>query len=327
MIQINPSRLGNLLKDFSGKKILVVGDLMLDEFIWGTVERISPEAPVPIIEVVRESLHLGGCANVVANLAALGAEPLTVGVIGNDSGGERLVSEMVRQKISVRGLIRDAERSTSVKTRIIAHRQQVCRADRETRKPLSNAIQAQLMKTSLQLLGECDGLILSDYSKGVLHPELIGHLIDRCRESGKFVSVDPKTMDFSVYRSASIITPNKKEAEQASGITITDDSTLFDAGTQLLRATRADYLLITRGEEGMTLFQDGRQSHIPTVAREVFDVTGAGDTVVATLTLAVVAGATVAEAAFLANHAAGVVVGKVGTACATREEIGKSVNS
>ena len=318
-------QLQKIIQRFSDQPILVLGDLMLDRFVWGRVERISPEAPVPVVEVERESVHLGGAANVACNLAALKARPLLVGVVGCDEAGERLVEELHRQEISSEGVVRASDRTTTIKTRILAHHQQVCRTDRECKEPLSQGVLGKMRGVYQTFLNQAKGIILSDYAKGVLSPNLALDLIRDCREAKKFLAVDPKAGDFSVYRGASLITPNKKEAEGASGVEIVDQSSFIQAGQKLLELTAAKYLLITRGEEGMTLFEGKKHSHIPTVAREVFDVTGAGDTVIASLTLAVAAGASMGEAATLANHAAGVVVGKLGTAAATAEELLSSI--
>ena len=318
-------QLQEIIQRFPDQPILVVGDLMLDRFVWGRVERISPEAPVPVVEVERESVHLGGAANVACNLAVLKARPFLVGVVGCDEAGERLVEELHRQEISSEGVVRANDRTTTIKTRILAHHQQVCRTDRESREPLSQGVLGKMRGVYQTFLNQAKGIILSDYAKGALSPNLVLDLIRDCREAKKFLAVDPKAGDFSVYRGASLITPNKKEAERASGVEIVDQSSFIQAGRKLLELTASDYLLITRGEEGMTLFEGKEHSHIPTVAREVFDVTGAGDTVIASLTLAVAAGASLGEAAALANHAAGVVVGKLGTAAATADEILSSI--
>ncbi len=298
---------------------------MLDRYVWGRVERISPEAPVPVVEVVKESVHLGGAANVAYNLAVLKARPLLVGVVGGDEAGDRLVEELHRQEISSEGIVRDKGRSTTIKTRIIAHNQQVCRTDREDKTPLSQGTVDQLRGAYQTLLEPAKGMIISDYAKGALSAPLVVDLIQEARQAKKFLAVDPKSGDFSVYRGASIVTPNKKEAVRASGVEIVDEASFIQAGEKLLEVTASDYLLITRGEEGMTLFDGKEPSHIPTVAREVFDVSGAGDTVIASLTLAVAAGASIRDAAILANHAAGVAVGKLGTAAATGEEILSSI--
>ena len=321
----NNQQLQKVVEQFSDQPILVVGDLMLDRFVWGRVERISPEAPVPVVEVVKETVHLGGAANVAYNLAVLKARPLLVGVVGSDEAGDRLVEELHRQEISSEGVVRDKGRSTTIKTRIIAHNQQVCRTDREDKTPLSQGTVDQMRSTFQTLLEQVQGMILSDYAKGALSAALVVDLIQEARQAKKFLAVDPKSDDFSVYRGASIVTPNKKEAVRASGVEIVDEASFIQAGEKLLEVIASDYLLITRGEEGMTLFEGKEHSHIPTVAREVFDVSGAGDTVIASLTLAVAAGASIRDAAILANHAAGVAVGKLGTAAATGEEILSSI--
>ena len=321
----NNQQLQKVVQQFSDQPILVVGDLMLDRFVWGRVERISPEAPVPVVEVVKETVHLGGAANVAYNLAVLKARPLLVGVVGSDEAGDRLVEELHRQEISSEGIVRDKGRSTTIKTRIIAHNQQVCRTDREDKTPLSQGTVDQMRSAYQTLLEQVQGMILSDYAKGALSAALVVDLIQEARQAKKFLAVDPKSGDFSVYRGASIVTPNKKEAVRASGVEIVDEASFIQAGEKLLEVIASDYLLITRGEEGMTLFEGKEHSHIPTVAREVFDVSGAGDTVIASLTLAVAAGASIRDAAILANHAAGVAVGKLGTAAATGEEILSSI--
>jgi D-beta-D-heptose 7-phosphate kinase/D-beta-D-heptose 1-phosphate adenosyltransferase len=321
----NNQQLQKVVQQFSDQPILVVGDLMLDRFVWGRVERISPEAPVPVVEVVKETVHLGGAANVAYNLAVLKARPLLVGVVGSDEAGDRLVEELHRQEISSEGIVRDQGRSTTIKTRIIAHNQQVCRTDREDKTPFSQGTVDQMRSAYQTLLEQAQGMILSDYAKGALSAALVVDLIQEARQAKKFLAVDPKSDDFSVYRGASIVTPNKKEAVRASGVEIVDEASFIQAGEKLLEVIASDYLLITRGEEGMTLFEGKEHSHIPTVAREVFDVSGAGDTVIASLTLAVAAGASIRDAAILANHAAGVAVGKLGTAAATGEEILSSI--
>lgn len=321
----NNQQLQKVVQQFSDQPILVVGDLMLDRYVWGRVERISPEAPVPVVEVVKETVHLGGAANVAYNLAVLKARPLLVGVVGRDEAGDRLVEELHRQEISSEGIVRDKGRSTTIKTRIIAHNQQVCRTDREDKTPLSQGTVDQIRSAYQPLLEQAKGMILSDYGKGALSAALVVGLIQEARRTKKFLAVDPKAGDFSVYRGASIVTPNKKEAVRASGVEIVDEASFIQAGEKLLEVTASDYLLITRGEEGMTLFDGKEHSHIPTVAREVFDVSGAGDTVIASLTLAVAAGASIRDAAILANHAAGVAVGKLGTAAASGEEILSSI--
>ncbi len=320
------SRLESLLDAFQGRHLLVVGDLILDRFIWGEVDRISPEAPVPVVYISNETVHLGGAANVAANLVGLGAVPHLVGLVGEDLEGRTLLKELEKEGIDPAGVISSDRRATTVKTRIIARHQQVCRTDREDRHPLPESEAENIERRAARELGQIEAVILSDYGKGILTGPTTASLIARCHRNDCFVAVDPRPGDFSDYRSASLITPNKKEAEQASGITIADETSLQSAGAALLERTRAQSLLITRGEEGMTLFEAEGHSHIPTVAREVFDVTGAGDTVIAALTLAVACDANLREAAFLANHAAGIVVGKLGTAAVSSTEIRDSVD-
>lgn len=318
---VSVERLSEVVSGFSGCRIAVIGDLILDEFVWGNVERISPEAPVPVVDVIRESEHLGGAANVALNLTSLGAEVDLVGVVGQDAAAKRLAENLASSGISTDSIVGDSDRRTTIKTRIIAHHQQVCRTDRETKKSLDPTIRENVTSHSRASIGKADAVVLSDYGKGVLSDEMATLLIQCCREKGKFVAVDPKVNDFSHYAQASIITPNKWEAELASGVSIFDEVSLEQAGRMILQIASADDVLITRGDQGMSLISHQERLDIPTVAREVFDVTGAGDTVIATLALGVAAGATVHEAAVLANHAAGVVVGKLGTASASVDEL------
>ena len=327
MVPSSKSRLTEIISNFKDLPIAVAGDMILDRFIWGRVERISPEAPVPVIEITNETVHLGGAANVASNLVSLGARPVPVGVIGADEAGRALLDEFARLGIDAQGVVSEESRLTTVKTRIIAHHQQVCRADRETRTPVVGETLKKLLEIGAAIVPRCSAVVLSDYLKGLLVAPLVDCLVDSARRRNMFLAVDPKTDDFCIYRGASIITPNKREAERASGFLIVDDESLVKAGNRLLEKTGAAHILITRGEEGMTLIEKGQHFHLPTLAREVYDVTGAGDTVIATLTLAVAAGATVHEAADLANHAAGIVVGKVGTAAATTEELRASLEN
>ena len=314
------------VKRFRSKRLLVVGDVILDRFIWGAVSRISPEAPVPVVEIERETVCLGGAANVSANIRSLGAMPIPLGVVGGDSEGERLQEGFRALGAPVRGLVVEAARATSVKTRIIAHHQQVCRADREDRGPISPSTQHRLLERFRAALPSSDGVIISDYAKGLVSPSLLREILPAARAAGKVVCVDPKNKDLTVYRPATVITPNSQEAERASGIAIASTRDLVRAGKKILAATGVPHLLVTRGEEGMALFEgDSRVTHIATVAREVFDVTGAGDTVVSTLALGLASGLTMLEAAVLANFAAGIVVGKLGTASVTPDELVASI--
>jgi D-glycero-beta-D-manno-heptose-7-phosphate kinase len=318
----DPEALVKAVRNFRNKRILVFGDLMLDRFIWGAVSRISPEAPVPVVEIKTESTRLGGAANVASNIGSLGGIAVPLGLIGNDFEGDRLRQEFRALNCPVGGLLVDKERPTSIKTRIIAQHQQVCRADREDRSPLSPGIQSRVVEKFNSALPSVDAVIISDYAKGLISSAVLRRTLPRAKTARKIVCVDPKMKDFSVYRPATIITPNTTEAEQASGITISGNRDLLRAGKKILRESGIEHLLVTRGEEGMALFEsDSKVTCIPTVAKEVFDVTGAGDTVISILALSLVAGLSILESAVLSNIAAGIVVGKLGTASVSPEEL------
>ncbi|HVF88584.1 MAG TPA: D-glycero-beta-D-manno-heptose-7-phosphate kinase [Blastocatellia bacterium] len=322
MITLTGERARTLTDNFPGKRIVVLGDLMLDEFIWGRVRRISPEAPVPVVEVDRQTIALGGAGNVVSNLVALGASPRPLGIVGGDSDAERVANAFRSLGVSTDGLVSDRTRPTTLKTRIIAHNQQVVRADRESRSPISREIEDRIVEALRGEIEATDAIVISDYNKGLLTPGLLSRVLDAARERDLIVCLDPKMRSFVHYQPLTVITPNNQEAAEAAGVVIEDEEGLVEAGRKILASIDCRALLVTRGEEGMTLFTDGGDvTHIPTVAREVYDVTGAGDTVIATLALALAAGASLAESAVMANHAAGVVVGKVGTATVDREEL------
>lgn len=326
MSKLSRERAGILTAEFVGKRIVVLGDVMLDEFIWGRVRRISPEAPVPVVEVDRQTLALGGAGNVVSNLVALGASPTPIGVLGADSDAERLRRVFSDLEVSSDQFVVDSSRPTTVKTRIIAHSQQVVRADRESRVLINSEIEGRVIDNFRGEIESADAIVVSDYGKGLLTMGLLGHTLNAASKQGLIVCLDPKMRSFAHYQPVTVITPNNQEAADASGIPIDDEPSLAEAGRKLLGSIDARAVLITRGEEGMALFTGGgpdgaEVTYIPTVAREVYDVTGAGDTVIATLALALASGASLKEAAVLANHAAGVVVGKVGTASLTREEL------
>jgi D-beta-D-heptose 7-phosphate kinase/D-beta-D-heptose 1-phosphate adenosyltransferase len=305
-----------------GRRVLVVGDVMLDEFLWGKVTRISPEAPVPVVEVESHSSHLGGAGNVARNIRALGGGAALAGVVGRDSAGERVQQALGEAGIASILTMGEAGRPTTVKSRIVAHHQQVVRADRESSADVPAEIERLIVERALPLLADCQALVVSDYDKGVITAGLLRRLIPRARSRRLPVLVDPKVRHLSLYKGATLVTPNEREAEQAAGFPFRGPGDLEKAGPVLLRKLACEAVLVTRGEHGMSLFERGRPSvHIPTAAREVFDVTGAGDSVIATLALALAAGAKLAEAAALANCAAGVVVGKLGTAVATPAEV------
>lgn len=323
---LNRALVEQLIDSFSNRTILVVGDVMLDEFIWGKVRRISPEAPVPVVEVTDQTYLLGGAGNVVANIRALGGVPVPIGVIGKDSGAERVLDLAKQQNIENSGLVTD-DRPTTQKTRIVAHNQQVVRADRESRAPLSNQVNSALANAFGKRLSSADAVIISDYGKGVVNRTLLSQILPLARAAKRPVFLDPKVYDADYYRPITMITPNQREAELLTGRPIENEHQLEDAGQALLRKFECEHALITRGEEGMSLFSPGRSQHLPTLAREVFDVSGAGDTVIAMLALACAGGATMEEAAVLANHAAGLVVGKVGTATVSRSELAADFDS
>lgn len=303
-------------------RCLVVGDLMLDEYLWGKAERISPEAPVQVVDVIREELRLGGAGNVVHNLAALGVQVAVCSVVGDDQNGRELLGQFCHHHIDTRAIFLDPDRRTSRKTRVVAAHQQIVRIDRESREALPAAVEQQLCDWIAAHAGEYKAIVLSDYNKGVLTPAVIASAISSAAAAGIPVLVDPKGTDFTRYAGATLLTPNRKEAEAASGISVTDAESLAEAARAIMSATGLQHLLITRSEEGMSLFsQGGEIVHIPTVAREVFDVSGAGDTVLATLAVGIASGFSMAESARLANIAAGIAVGKLGTSIVTPQEI------
>jgi D-beta-D-heptose 7-phosphate kinase/D-beta-D-heptose 1-phosphate adenosyltransferase len=322
MRRLGAARARRLLSAMRGRRVLVLGDVMLDEFLWGRVARISPEAPVPVVEVERQSYHLGGAGNVASNLRSLGGEAVVAAVVGRDAAAETLRASLRRAGIASTLVVADSGRPTTVKTRIVAHHQQVVRADRERAEDLPPDVEAQVLGHVKEALPACGALVVSDYQKGVVTPRLMKAVRALARRRRVPVLVDPKVRHFRLYRGVALVTPNQLEAEQATGIRIRAEEDLRAAGARILRVLRCGAVLITRGEQGMTLFERGREPvTIPTAAREVFDVTGAGDTVIATLALALSAGGTLAEAAALANLAAGVVVGKLGTATASPDEV------
>jgi D-beta-D-heptose 7-phosphate kinase/D-beta-D-heptose 1-phosphate adenosyltransferase len=311
-----------LVSRFRGRRIAVFGDLMLDRYLWGRVERISPEAPVPVVAIDRETFSLGGAANVAHNLASLGAAPRLVGLVGDDASGRTLAADLAGRGVDVRGLVVDPTRRTTVKTRIIAHQQQVVRADEEDAFDVTGAAAAALDAALGVALEGAEAIVVSDYGKGTITAAGLEALLARDRAAHVPVCVDPKETHFFSYTGAAVLTPNVHEAGRAFGRTIRDPGTLLAAGEDLRARLDADAMLITRGADGMSLFErGGRLTHLPTVAREVFDVTGAGDTVVSVYALALAAGAEPPLAAFLANHAAGLVIRHAGTAVTDGDEL------
>lgn len=300
--------------------ILVVGDLMIDHYLWGATERISPEAPVQVVDITKETTVLGGAGNVVNNLMALGATVSVASVIGDDSIGREMTMMLKGIGVKTEGLITQAQRQSSKKSRIIASNQQILRYDKESKEPIKDDSVAKILKAVEKDLFLYEMIILSDYGKGVITDVLAQGIITLARSMGKKVLVDPKGLDYSKYRGAHLLTPNKKEASEATGITIKDDASLQAALIWLKERCGLDRSMITLSEDGIAIFEDSVKK-FPTVAQEVFDVTGAGDTVIASIAFALSAGKSIEEAAKFANHASAVVVGKIGSATATIDEI------
>lgn len=326
-MNLTQARAQEILKRARDRRIVVLGDVMLDEFIWGDVTRISPEAPVPVVNIQRESTRLGGAANVLANVAALGATANVIGVVGNDPAAEKL-----REGLRLTGggqtdetLIEDDKRPTTIKLRIIAHSQMVVRADRERRGQVNGAVEQRIISAAQQAIEDAGALVISDYDKGVITPRILAEVLPAAY--GKIpVLIDPKIRNFDAYRPANLVTPNHHEALRLANLEEDNDESLTQAARVIRKRLSCDAVLITRGERGMMLVEgESDPVSVETAAREVFDVTGAGDTVIATLAAALAAGASMIEAAVLANHAAGIVVGKVGTSTASAEEIINSI--
>jgi D-beta-D-heptose 7-phosphate kinase/D-beta-D-heptose 1-phosphate adenosyltransferase len=321
-MRVSRRRLLDLTRRWARVRVLVVGDLMLDQFIWGRVERISPEAPVPVVQVTAEDRRPGGAGNVVSNVIALGGRAGVCGIVGRDRAGERLTTALHALGARTEGVVVSRTTATIQKTRIIAHQQQVVRLDREAGGGGDGASARRVRDAVLRERGRFDVLVVSDYAKGAVGPDLLGTLSELGARSGLVWLVDPKRANFAHYRGASLMKPNREEAAAAAGVDIRDAASLRQAGRRLLERWEAGAILISRGEEGMALFRPGGVvREFPTVAREVYDVTGAGDTVLAACALVLGAGGTLEEATVLANHAAGIVVGKIGTATATADEL------
>lgn len=329
------SRVRQLLDAATRARILVVGDVMLDHFVWGSVSRISPEAPVPVVEFSHENYMPGGAANVARNLSALKANSELFSVFGRDRAATEVQQLLGEQNVSCAGVLSSGGRHTTIKTRIVAHQQQVVRVDRETRQDLSASEERDLLRAIEKQLNTADAVIVADYGKGVITQTLLNEVKNLCRERGVWLSLDPKPVHHLNLAALSLITPNRKEAFELAGIedgaraaNPLEDKNLLRVTDRLLNELRPALLLITLGDQGMLLCQRGdKPFHIPTVAKEVYDVSGAGDTVIGSFTLAIAAGASPVEASIFSNHAAGVVVGKVGTAIVTPEELLASFES
>ncbi len=326
MPTVNTKRLKQILHAFKGKEMIVVGDVMLDHFIKGSVSRISPEAPVPVVAVNKEFFVAGGAGNVAVNLAALGAKPTLISVIGQDAGGELLKDFLRKKNVNIQGIAEDYDRPTTQKIRVMAEQQQIVRYDRESKQTISHGVSEECMQNFLRALKTAKGVVLSDYGKGMLSDRNIKNLIEACRKRNIPVCVDPKIDNFSKYKHITCMTPNTKEAWEGVGEAAKPgEQAIEKLGQKILKMLQADSILITRSADGMSLFEKGKKKPITVkaTAQEVFDVTGAGDTVISVFTLALACGAKLHEAAVLSNYAAGIVVSKSGTATATVQEIEK----
>lgn len=326
MKPVTTKRLKEILRAFKGKEMIVVGDVMLDHFIKGKVSRISPEAPVPVVAVNNEFFVAGGAGNVAVNLAALGAKPTLISVVGRDAGGALLKDFLHKQKVNIQGIAEDYDRPTTQKVRVMAEQQQIVRFDRESQKTVAHEVGKECMNNFEIALKTAKGVILSDYGKGMLSDHNIKNLVAACRKRKIPVCVDPKLINFKKYKNITCMTPNTKEAWEGAGLSPQPgEEAIEKLGQKILKTLQADSILITRSAEGMSLFEKGKAKPvtIKATAQEVYDVTGAGDTVISVFTLALACGAKLHEAAVLSNYAAGIVVSKSGTATVTPQEIEK----
>ncbi|MGE8719816.1 D-glycero-beta-D-manno-heptose-7-phosphate kinase [Leptospira terpstrae] len=331
MLKIRKTSLRKSFEDLAKIKILVIGDLILDEYLIGSVERISPEAPVPVVWVRNEKQSLGGSGNVVQNLSSIGVSGVVFGRIGLDKAGDSLEGHLVANSVAKEDLVllKSKTLPTILKTRIIASHQQICRVDREEVVPLTKDEEKNILVQFENKLKECAAVILSDYDKGYLTPSLIQSVIELCNRENKIVTVDPQVSHFFLYKNIHIMTPNHHEAGKALGRKLTSDAEIETACREISEKLTPDAMMITRGEKGMSIYERKRDSfyHIPTVAKEVFDVTGAGDTVITTYTAFVATGMPIADAALISNVSAGIVVGKLGAATVTQKEIEEALQT
>jgi D-glycero-beta-D-manno-heptose-7-phosphate kinase len=316
------THLKQLIQKFSKIRVLVVGDLILDEYIWGNVSRISPEAPVPVVRVQTRTFLPGGALNVTHNMQALGAIPIPCGVVGSDDRGRLLIRLLKKKGIGTASILKDRSRPTTQKTRVIAHQQQVVRIDEENDSLIDGSMHAAVLREVKKRIQDVDCVIIEDYGKGLIDPRIIREVVLLARRKKLIMGVDPKEEHFEYYKGVTFLTPNLLETQNMAGFKIKDEPTLRKAGRVLLKKLRAEAVLVTRGEQGMTLFErDGKIHHIKTMAKEVYDVTGAGDTVIGVFTLALACGASLKESAILSNIAAGIVVGKVGVGVVGPQEL------
>jgi len=322
MIKLSEKRIKELKHNFEGKRIAIIGDMMLDGYYWGDVKRISPEAPVPVLEVGEEFFRFGGAANVALNIITLGGIPIPIGVIGDDNFGEIFSSLLNDSKISANGIFIDESRPTTTKTRVIADSQHVVRIDKESKEYLNSKMEGKIFDYVKKNINDLDGIILQDYNKGVLTESLITKIISEANQKHKLITVDPKFDNFWSYKDVTVFKPNRKEAEEKLGLKITTPKDVSFAGSKILEKLNAQYVLLTLGEEGIAVFKKGKEEkRMPTKARNVADVSGAGDTVISTLTLSLAAGADILEASYLANYAGGIVCGEVGIVPVDKEKL------
>ena len=322
MVSFVENRIHEIFEKFKGKRIAVVGDLMVDRYYWGTVGRISPEAPVPVVEVVEENVRLGGAANVANNIQTLGGEPMLVGLIGKDHPGQVFTDILEERNLSSKGIVTDASRPTTIKTRVIAHGQHVVRIDNESKAECPEHVRHMVVDAVKYNIHEIDAIILEDYNKGVITKDVIAEIIGVAKKYNKIVTVDPKLNNFLEYKGVTVFKPNRREVEDAIGGRLKTQADVERAGKYLLEQLAAENVLLTRGEEGMSLFEsNGSINTIPTQATNVQDVSGAGDTVISALTMALAAGATIREATVMANCAASVVVASVGIVPIRQQEL------
>lgn len=319
---MNTKKLKNIVKSFKNHKILVIGDCMMDQWVWGKVNRISPEAPVPVVEVDYYSFTPGGAANVVNNLCSLGAKVSLAGIVGKDFVGKKLKRELRNKGVDVKSIVEDKTRPTTLKTRIVAHNQQVVRADYEKIENLSKTTVDYLLRVIDGHLDAFDAVLFSDYAKGVICEDFVEKVLKRCKDNNVKIIAGPKPANINLFKEVNYISLNKSEAEAASGIKIKDEKTLIQSGEEILNKTKAKSVIITRGEEGMSIFEKNKKPvHISALASQVYDVSGAGDTVLSVFALAIASGAGTEDAAALANYAASIVVKKIGTATVTIDEL------
>jgi len=322
LIHFSEERLQQITREASGKKIIVFGDLMVDEYLWGDVTRLSPEAPVPIINIASEQLRFGGAANVAYNLIGLRANPILVGVVGNDRMGNIFLNMLKEKQLPFNGIVMADDRPTTVKTRIIGNDQHIARVDKETTQPISPETQQKLYEIIFSYIDEIDAIVVQDYNKGVVVPDLMSRITDLARRSGKYITVDPKFENFLSFKNVTVFKPNTKETEEALAVRFHTEKNIEEAGKKLLRILNSEAVLITLGSKGMALFEkNGEVTFVGTRARKVADVSGAGDTVIATLTYGLCGGADIKEAVTLSNYAAGLVCEEVGVVPVDRDRL------